>query len=177
MQLVVERRGTYLTTDFLTGDRAVLKFEIPLALILVDFYDKLKSASSGFASMNYEFIGFREADIVRLDILVAEELVEAFSILVHESESYRRGREIVEKLKETLPKAQFEIKIQAAIGSKVIASERITALRKDVLAKMSGGDWTRKAKLLAKQKKGKARMKGIGHVDIPSDAYLAILKH
>ncbi len=177
MQLVTERRGVYRTTEFLAGERAVLKFRMPLALILVDFYDKLKSVSSGFASMNYEFVGYREAEIVRLDILVAEELVEAFSLLVHESEAYRRGREIVEKLKDTLPRAQFEIKLQAAIGGKVIAAERIPPLRKDVLAKMSGGDWTRKAKLLAKQKKGKARMRGMGHVEIPSDAYLVILKH
>ncbi|MBP9748951.1 translation elongation factor 4 [Patescibacteria group bacterium] len=156
--------------------RAILHFEIPLAAILVDFYDSLKSVSSGYASLNYEFFGYREGDIIRLEILVAEEPEEALFTLVPREAAYRVGRAMVEALKETVPRQQFEVKLQARIGAKVIASERIAPFRKDVLAKMSGGDWTRKMKLLEKQKKGKRRMAGTGHVDIPTDAYLAVLK-
>lgn len=182
MQLVQEKRGVYQNTEYLTGasnstsDRVILHYEMPLSSILTDFYDKLKSASSGYASLNYEFSGYRPADIVRLDILVAEEKAEALSTLIIREEAQRVGRQIVETLKKSIPKQMFEVKIQAALGGTIIASERLSAMRKDVLAKMSGGDWTRKAKLLAKQKKGKKAMKAGGHVDIPAEAYLAVLK-
>ncbi len=180
MQMAVANRGSYVNTEYLgagsAGDRTILHFEIPLASILVDFYDKLKSVSSGFASMNYDVIGYREADIVRLDILVAEENVEALATLVPREDAYRIGRGVVERLKETIPQQQFEIKLQAAVGGKIIAAERIKAFRKDVLAKMSGGDVSRKMKLLEKQKKGKKKMMGKGSVNIPPEAYLAVLK-
>lgn len=180
MQFVQERRGIYKNTEYLSSSqidsRALLHYEIPLASILTDFYDRLKSISSGFASMNYEQMGYREADIVRLDILVAEEPVEALAQLIWTDEAQSVGRIIVEKLKETLPKQQFVLKIQAAIGGKIIASERLSALRKDVLAKLSGGDVTRKRKLLEKQKEGKKRRGAHGSVDIPTSAYLAVLK-
>lgn len=176
MQLGVASRGTYVNTEYLGGERAILHFEIPLASILVDFYDKLKSVSSGYASMNYDLLGYREADIVRLDILVADEVSDALATMVPRDDAYRIGKGIVERLKESIPQAQFEIKLQAAIGGKIIASERIKAFRKDVLAKMSGGDVTRKMKLLKKQKEGKKKMMGKGSVEIPTEAYLAVLK-
>lgn len=176
MQLGVGSRGIYVNTEYLGGERAILHFEIPLSSILVDFYDKLKSVSSGYASMNYDLLGYREADIVRLDILVADERAEALSTLVPRDEAYKIGKSIVERLKESIPQAQFEIKLQAALGGKIIASERIKAFRKDVLAKMSGGDVSRKMKLLAKQKKGKKKMMSKGSVEIPAEAYLAVLK-
>lgn len=180
MQLGISGRGVYRDTEYLgsgnANDRAILHFELPLASVLVDFYDKLKSVSSGFASMNYDFIGYREGDIVRLDILVADDMVEALATLVPADEAYRIGKGIVERLKESIPQQQFEIKLQAALGGKILASERIKALRKDVLAKLYGGDVTRKMKLLEKQKKGKKKMMNKGSVDIPPEAYLAVLK-
>lgn len=179
MGLISERKGKYINTEYLsTGvdQRALLHYQIPLASLITDFYDKLKTYTSGYASMNYEYRGYEPTDVVKIDILVAEEPVEALSILVWRDEAYHVGKKIVESLKEALPKQQFELKIQAAIGGKVIASERLSALRKDVLAKMSGGDYTRKMKLLQKQKKGKKRMKAHGKIDIPSEAYLAVLK-
>ncbi len=179
MGLISDRRGRYLTTEYLsTGvdQRALLHYEIPLASLITDFYDKLKTVTSGYGSMNYEYFGYEKTNIIKLDILVAEEPVEALTTLVWEDDAYATGKKIVESLKESLPKQQFELKIQAAIGGKIIASERLSALRKDVLAKMSGGDYTRKMKLLQKQKKGKARMKSHGKIDIPSEAYLAVLK-
>ncbi len=179
MGLVSERKGRYVNTEYLsTGadQRAMLHYQIPLASLITDFYDKLKTVTSGYASMNYEYRGYEPTDVVRLDVLVAEELVEALSSLVWRDESYKVGKKIVESLKETLPKQQFMVKIQAAIGGKVIASERLSALRKDVLAKMSGGDVTRKMKLLHKQKKGKKKMMNAGKVDIPPETYLAVLK-
>ncbi|MCX6779230.1 MAG: elongation factor 4, partial [Candidatus Magasanikbacteria bacterium] len=176
MQLIEEKHGTYKTTEYLEANRVILHYQMPLASILVDFYDRLKSASSGYASLNYEIADYHKATVVKLDIFVAEEEVEALASLVYEDETYRVGRSIVEKLKESLPRQMFEIKIQAAVGSKIIASERIPAMRKDVLAKMSGGDWTRKMKLLKKQKAGKKKMLSKGHVEIPSETYLAILK-
>jgi len=178
MQLVQDRRGIFKTTDYFDPTRAVLHYDMPLSSVIVDFHDRLKSATAGYASLNYEFIGYRPAPIVRLDILVAEEPVAAFATLIHESEAYRRGKEIVEVLKDTLPRQQFVLKIQASIGAKVIASERLSGFRKDVLAKMSGGDYTRKSKLLQKQKKGKERMlsQGRGAVEIPPDAFIKVLK-
>lgn len=179
MGLVADRRGTYLNTEYLsTGvdQRALLHYQIPLASLITDFYDKLKTVTSGYASMNYDYHSYTKTNIVKIDILVAEEPVEALTTLVWEDDAYATGKKIVESLKDALPKQQFELKIQAAIGGKIIASERLSALRKDVLAKMSGGDYTRKMKLLQKQKKGKARMKTHGKIDIPSEAYLAVLK-
>lgn len=182
MSLVQDKHGEYVTTEYLqsaTGDnRVILHYMMPLASILVDFYDKLKSVSAGYASLNYEYAQMRVADIIRLDIIVAEDPVEAFATLLWREEAFRTGKMIVEKLKETLPKQMFEIKLQAAIGGKVVASERISPMRKDVTAKLYGGDVTRKRKLLEKQKKGKKKMKalGVGKVDIPPEAYLAVLK-
>lgn len=178
MQLVAEKRGVYQDTQYLDENRILLRYRIPLVSLLVDFYDKLKSVSSGYASMNYEFYGYEEADVVRLDILVAEELVESLSMIVYENEAQKTGRKVVESLKETLPRQMFEVKLQAAIGGKIIAAERIAPFRKDVTAKLYGGDITRRMKLLEKQKKGKKKMKtmGKGTVDIPTEAFIKILK-
>lgn len=179
MGLIAERRGRYLNTEYLsTGSdqRAMLHYEIPLAALVTDFYDKLKTVTSGYASMNYELVGYEKTDVVKMDILVAEEPVEALSILVWREDAFHVGKKICESLKESLPRQQFELKLQAAIGGKVIASERLGALRKDVIAKLYGGDVTRKMKLLEKQKKGKKRMKAHSKVNIPSEAYLAVLK-
>ena len=181
MTLAQGARGVWLNTDYLTGangepERAILHYHIPLAEILYDFYDRLKSASQGYASLNYDFLEYRPCTIKRLNILVAEEPVEALATIVYTDQAYARARYLVTKLKEVLPRQMFEIKIQAALGAKVIASERISALRKDVLKRASsGGDVTRKRKLLEKQKKGKKRMKLEGRVEIPSAAYLNVL--
>jgi GTP-binding protein LepA len=178
MALTQEKRGIYRNTEFLSESRAILHYEMPLATIIVDFYDRLKSATAGYASLNYELFDYRSANVVRLDIYVAEEREDAFATLVYRDEAERTGRAIVEKLKEAIPKQWFVIKLQAAVGGKILASERISALRKDVTAKLYGGDVTRKRKLLEKQKKGKAKMAamGKGSVEIPSDAYLKVFK-
>jgi GTP-binding protein LepA len=178
MQFCVERRGIYLTTEYLLSNQAIIHYEMPLSTIIVDFYDKLKSITSGYASMNYELLDYRVADVARLDILVAEEAVEALSTLVYRDEAERVGRRIVSSLKESIPQEWFVIKLQAAVGGKIVAADRISALRKDVTGYLYGGDVTRKRKLLEKQKKGKAKMQalGKGSVDIPTDAYLNVLK-
>jgi GTP-binding protein LepA len=179
MGLVSERKGKYINTEYLSAgndQRAMLHYEIPLASLITDFYDKLKTVTSGYASMNYEFIEYEPTDVVRLDIIVAEDQVEALATLVWRDHAYKTGKTIVESLKESLPKQQFVLKIQAAIGGKVIASDRLSALRKDVIETMSGGDYTRKQKLLQKQKKGKKRMLTHGKIDIPPETYLAVLK-
>jgi GTP-binding protein LepA len=178
MGLVQDRRGIYVNTEYLDLQRAILHYEMPLASVIVDFYDKLKGVTAGYASLNYEFYNYRPSEVVRLTILVAEEPVEALATLLHESEAYKRGKEIVEVLKEELPRQQFVVKLQAAVGAKILASDRISAFRKDVLAKMSGGDYSRKSKLLQKQKKGKARMMehGKGGVEIPSDTFIKVLR-
>lgn len=179
MALVSEKRGRYVNTEFLSGtsdQRVVLHYEIPLASLITDFYDKLKTVTSGYASMNYEFKKYEPTKIVKLDILIAENPVEELATLVWEDEAYKTGKKIVETLKETLPRHQFELKIQAAVGGKIIAAERLSAYRKDVLAKLYGGDVTRKMKLLKKQKKGKKKMAAHGKVDIPPEAYLKVLK-
>ena len=182
MPIVQEKYGEYANTEYLEGaagdKRAILHYSLPLSSILVDFYDKLKSASAGYASLNYEFSEMRPVDVVRLEILVAEEPVEALATLVRKDEAFKIGKAIVKKLKDTLPRQMFALKIQAAIGGKVIAAERLSAMRKDVTAKLYGGDVTRKRKLLEKQKKGKKKMmaRGAGKVDIPTDAYMAVLK-
>ncbi|MBI1961140.1 MAG: elongation factor 4 [Parcubacteria group bacterium] len=176
MALVQERHGLFGSTEYLDETRVVLHFEIPLSGLITDFYDTLKSASSGYASLNYELKDYRKADIVRLDILVAEEVVEAFSILVARQDAYDTGKRMVTKLKDIIPRSQFVIKLQAAVGAKIIAAERISALRKDVTKGLYGGDVTRKRKLLEKQKKGKKRMTSFGKVEIPARAFLEVLK-
>jgi GTP-binding protein LepA len=181
MGLVSERKGRYLNTEYLSSgeeQRAMLHYEMPLASLITDFYDKLKTVSSGYASLNYDFKTYEKTDVVKLDILIAEEPVEALAALVWRDEAFRIGKQIVASLKDTLPRQQFVLKIQAAVGGKIIAGERLSALRKDVTAKLYGGDVTRKRKLLEKQKKGKKKMlaHGKGKVDIPTEAYLAVLK-
>ena len=176
MTLIQEKRGEYKNTEYLDENRVILHYEIPLASILVDFYDSLKSLSSGYASLNYEFLDYRTANVVRMDILVSDEPVEALATIVYEDSAHQVGKKIVNALKNVLPKQQFVLKIQAAVGGKIIAAERISALRKDVTAKLYGGDVTRKRKLLEKQKKGKKRMLKSGKVDIPQEAFMAVLK-
>lgn len=178
MQLVQDRRGVYKTTEHLEGERAILHYEMPLASVIVDFYDKLKGFTAGYASMNYEFLDYRPSKIVKLTILVADEPVEALATLLHDSEAYSRGKKIVETLKENLPRQQYVLKLQAAIGGKIVAAERLSAYRKDVTAGLYGGDVTRKRKVLEKQKKGKKRMleHGKGAVAIPPDTFIKVLK-
>lgn len=176
MEIVTKRRGISGDITYLGQDRVDMHFEMPLGNIIIDFYDKLKSVSSGYASLNYDFLELRPGDLVKVDVLVANEKVEALSTMMHRSVAEPEGRELVSKLKELIPRQQFEIALQAAIGGRVIARETISALRKDVTGYLYGGDVTRKMKLLNKQKKGKKRMKKIGKVDIPQEAFLAILK-
>jgi len=176
MNLTQKKLGIYKNTEYLDENRAILHYEIPLASILIDFYDSLKSISSGYASLNYEFLDYRPCDVVKLDILVAEDKVDALSSIVYRDQSYQAGKKIVEALKDILPKQMFVVKIQAAIAGKIIAAERLSAMKKDVIAKLYGGDVTRKRKLLEKQKKGKKKMMAMGKVDIPQEAFLAVLK-
>jgi len=176
MSLCIEKRGVIVTQNYLTADRVELVFEMPLGEVVFDFFDRLKSISKGYASFDYHPIGMKQSDLVKLDILLKGEPVDALSCLIHRSNSYNFGKKICEKLKELIPKQQFEIPIQAAIGAKIIARETISAIRKDVTAKCYGGDISRKRKLLEKQKEGKKRMKAVGNVEIPQSAFMAVLK-
>lgn len=176
MKLCLDKRGVLVSQHFLTSDRVELNFDIPLAEIVFDFYDKLKSISKGYASFDYHITGYRDSDLVKLDILLNGEQVDALSSLIHRDHAYDFGRKMCEKLKELIPRQQFDIAIQAAIGAKIIARETVKAVRKDVTAKCYGGDISRKRKLLEKQKKGKRRMRQVGNVEVPQSAFMAVLK-
>ena len=176
MKLCIDKRGILKNQTYLTGNRVEINFELPLGEIVFDFYDKLKSISKGYASFDYHIIGYRESKLAKLDILLNGDSVDALSALIHQSNAYDFGKRICEKLKDLIPRQQFDVAIQAAIGTKVIARETVKAVRKDVTAKCYGGDITRKRKLLEKQKEGKKRMKQIGSVEIPQKAFLAVLK-
>ena len=176
MKLCLDKRGVLVSQHFLTSERVELNFDIPLAEIVFDFYDKLKSISKGYASFDYHITGYRDADLVKLDILLNGEQVDALSSLIHRDHAYDFGRKMCEKLKELIPRQQLDIAIQAAIGAKIIARETVKAVRKDVTAKCYGGDISRKRKLLEKQKKGKRRMRQVGNVEVPQSAFMAVLK-
>ena len=176
MDLCQDRRGVYQSIEYIEDTRAMLSYHLPLNEIIYDFFDALKSRSRGYASFDYELLGYERSELVRLDMLINREMVDALSFIVHESKAYERGRRIAEKLKDEIPRHLFEIPIQAAIGGKVIARETVKAMRKDVLAKCYGGDISRKKKLLEKQKEGKKRMRQVGNVEVPQAAFMSVLK-
>lgn len=175
MDLVVKKRGEVVNTEYLDANRVILHYKLPLSELIVDFYDRLKSISQGYASLDYQFDDYRTGDLVKLDILVNNEPVDALAIIVHRSDAYHKGQKLVTKLKELIPRQMFPVPVQAAVGKRVISRANISAMRKDVLAKCYGGDITRKKKLLEKQKKGKKRMKMVGSVEVPQEAFMALL--
>ena len=175
MKLAEERRGSYKATEYLSQRRVMLSYELPLAEMIFDFHDKLKSATRGYGTLDYTFIGYRTSNLVRLDILIGGKTVDALSSIVHRDNAYARGKRLVKKLRREIPRHLFEVVIQAAIGSRIIARESIKPMRKNVTAKCYGGDVTRKRKLLEKQKEGKKRMKSIGSVEIPQEAFLSVM--
>ena len=176
MELVKRRRGVYQTTEYLDSQRVVLTYEMPLAEMIVDLHDKLKSATRGYASLDYTFGEYRKGNLVKLDVLVNKEPLDALSLIVHSDQAQTKGTALVRRMKKVIPRQQFKVPIQAALGAKVIARETVSALRKDVLSKCYGGDVSRKRKLLERQKAGKKRLKQFGQVMIPQDAFLAVLK-
>jgi GTP-binding protein LepA len=175
MDLVIKKHGEYETTEYLDASRVMLHYRIPLSEIIIDFFDRLKSITRGYASLDYQFDEYRSGDLVKMDILVNSEPVDALALIVHRDDAYHKGQKLVSRLKELIPRQMFVVPIQAAVGKKIISRANVSAIRKDVLAKCYGGDITRKKKLLEKQKKGKKRMKMIGSVEVPQEAFMALL--
>jgi GTP-binding protein LepA len=177
MELCQSKRGSFITMSYIDKSRVSIVYELPLSEIVYDFFDRLKSATKGYASFDYDIAGYKESKLQKMNILLNGEVIDALAVIVHRDFAYRRGKQITEKMAELIPRQMFEIPVQAALGSKIIARSTIRALRKDVLAKCYGGDVSRKKKLLQKQKEGKKKMKAIGRVDVPQEAFLAILAH